>query len=84
MDPSSPAPLRVMDFSKAEHFGEGLVLLVDKPLHWTSFDVVNKLRGAIRGALGYRKMKVGPRRDTRPASEWRFGGVHRKGHKADL
>lgn len=59
MDPSSPAPLRIMDFSKAEHFGEGLVLLVDKPLHWTSFDVVNKLRGAIRGALGYRKIKVG-------------------------
>lgn len=24
--------------------GEGLVLLVDKPLEWTSFDVVNKLR----------------------------------------
>ncbi|MFM8912650.1 MAG: tRNA pseudouridine(55) synthase, partial [Flammeovirgaceae bacterium] len=23
---------------------EGRVLLVDKPLHWTSFDVVNKLR----------------------------------------
>ncbi|MDA0303808.1 MAG: tRNA pseudouridine(55) synthase TruB [Bacteroidetes bacterium] len=59
MDSSSPAPLHVMDFSQAEDFGEGLVLLVDKPLHWTSFDVVNKLRGAIRGALGYRKIKVG-------------------------
>ena len=59
MDPSSPAPLRVMDFIQAEDFGEGQVLLIDKPLHWTSFDVVNKLRGAIRGALGYRKLKVG-------------------------
>ena len=59
MDSTSPAPLRVMDFSRAEDFGEGQVLLVDKPLHWTSFDVVNKLRGAIRGALGYRKIKVG-------------------------
>ena len=48
-----------MEFNKAEDFGDGLILLVDKPLHWTSFDVVNKLRGAIRGALGYRKIKVG-------------------------
>lgn len=59
MEASSTSPIPVMEFSKAEDFGEGLILLVDKPLHWTSFDVVNKLRGAIRGALGYRKIKVG-------------------------
>ena len=29
-------------------FEEGKVLLIDKPLHWTSFDVVRKIRGAIR------------------------------------
>lgn len=36
-------------------FAAGEVLLVDKPLGWTSFDVVNKIRYAIRPA----KMKVG-------------------------
>ncbi len=59
MSETRPVGLSVMDFTKAEDFGEGMVLLVNKPLHWTSFDVVNKLRGAIRGALGYRKIKVG-------------------------
>lgn len=32
---------------KAE-FEEGKVLLLDKPVHWTSFDVVKKIRSAIR------------------------------------
>ena len=32
---------------KAE-FEEGKVLLLDKPMHWTSFDVVKKIRSAIR------------------------------------
>ena len=36
-----------------------LTLLLDKPLHWTSFDVVNKLRYAARAALGRKKIKVG-------------------------
>ncbi|MHA4807648.1 tRNA pseudouridine(55) synthase TruB [Flavitalea flava] len=29
-------------------FSEGQVLLLDKPLHWTSFDVVRKIRGMVR------------------------------------
>lgn len=29
-------------------FEEGSVILIDKPLHWTSFDVVRKIRGAIQ------------------------------------
>lgn len=37
----------------------GLTLLVDKPLTWTSFDVVNKLRYAAKKALGVKKVKVG-------------------------
>lgn len=37
---------------------EGEVLLVDKPLHWTSFDVVNKLRYSISRKAG-KRMKVG-------------------------
>lgn len=36
----------------------GGLLLVDKPLTWTSFDVVKKLRGAIRSAAAS-KIKVG-------------------------
>jgi tRNA pseudouridine55 synthase len=33
--------------------------LVDKPLEWTSFDVVNKVRGHLRHALKVKKIKVG-------------------------
>lgn len=36
-----------------------LTLLIDKPLDWTSFDVVNKLRWVGRKALGRKKLKVG-------------------------
>ncbi|MEZ4936118.1 MAG: tRNA pseudouridine(55) synthase TruB [Crocinitomicaceae bacterium] len=32
-------------------FEHGEILLVDKPLHWTSFDVVNKLRWIIKSKL---------------------------------
>ena len=41
------------------YFKEGAVLLIDKPLHWTSFQVVNKLRWAIRKAYNIKKIKVG-------------------------
>ncbi|WP_027127397.1 tRNA pseudouridine(55) synthase TruB [Gelidibacter mesophilus] len=37
----------------------GQVLLIDKPLHWTSFQVVNKLRWEIRRAFNIKKIKVG-------------------------
>lgn len=37
----------------------GLTLLIDKPLTWTSFDVVNKLRYTAKRALGVKKVKVG-------------------------
>lgn len=40
-------------------FLDGSLLLVDKPKGWTSFDVVNKLRWAIRKHLGIKKIKVG-------------------------
>ncbi len=42
-----------------DDFLSGQVLLIDKPLHWTSFQVVNKLRWAIRKAFGIKKIKVG-------------------------
>jgi len=41
------------------HLLEGALLLVDKPLRWTSFDIVNKIRHAIRHKLGVKKFKVG-------------------------
>ncbi|MEO5790410.1 tRNA pseudouridine(55) synthase TruB [Gelidibacter sp.] len=44
---------------KAEDFQEGKVLLIDKPLHWTSFQAVNKLRWEIRRAHKIKKIKVG-------------------------
>ena len=43
----------------AEDFKNGQVLLIDKPLNWTSFQAVNKLRWAIRQAYSIKKIKVG-------------------------
>lgn len=40
-------------------FLEGAVFLIDKPLGWTSFDVVNKVRFKLRHSLGIKKIKVG-------------------------
>jgi tRNA pseudouridine55 synthase len=40
-------------------FQAGETLLVDKPLNWTSFDVVNKLRWNLKQKLGIKKFKVG-------------------------
>ena len=45
--------------NKVESFQEGKVLLIDKPLNWTSFQVVNKLRWEIRRAYKIKKIKVG-------------------------
>ncbi|PHS54060.1 MAG: tRNA pseudouridine(55) synthase TruB [Lutibacter sp.] len=44
---------------KEEDFKNGQVLLIDKPLEWTSFQVVNKLRWHIRQRFGIKKIKVG-------------------------
>jgi tRNA pseudouridine55 synthase len=43
----------------AEDFLSGQVLLIDKPLNWTSFQAVNKLRWEIRQAFNIKKIKVG-------------------------
>jgi len=43
----------------AEDYLSGQVLLIDKPLQWTSFQVVNKLRWEIRHAFNIKKIKVG-------------------------
>ena len=38
----------VISAEKKALFEAGKVILIDKPLHWTSFDVVRKIRGSIR------------------------------------
>lgn len=38
---------------------EGGCFLIDKPLDWTSFDVVNKLRFSLKRLLNDKKLKVG-------------------------
>jgi tRNA pseudouridine55 synthase len=41
------------------NFIEGETILVDKPLGWTSFDVVNKIRWNLKQALNVKNIKVG-------------------------
>jgi len=45
--------------TNAEGFLNGALLLIDKPLNWTSFDVVNKVRGTLKARLNVKKIKVG-------------------------
>lgn len=40
-------------------FISGQTLYIDKPLHWTSFDVVKRVRGILLRRLGKKKFKVG-------------------------
>jgi tRNA pseudouridine55 synthase len=42
-----------------EEYQNGQVLLIDKPLTWSSFQVVNKLRWEIRQRFNIKKIKVG-------------------------
>ena len=41
------------------NFEEGEVIAFDKPLHWTSFDLVAKVRYNLCNKLGRKKLKVG-------------------------
>ncbi len=41
------------------NFRKGEILLVDKPLGWTSFDVVNKLRYPLKKKYNIKRFKVG-------------------------
>lgn len=47
-----------MAFSK-EDFINGQILLIDKPLKWTSFQAVNKIRWLIQKSFQLKKIKVG-------------------------
>jgi tRNA pseudouridine55 synthase len=48
-----------MSSEKVSIFEEGQILLFDKPLYWTSFDLVNKIRNILRSSFGLKKIKVG-------------------------
>ncbi len=48
-----------MDPLRKNIFEEGKILLFDKPVYWTSFDLVNKVRIMIRSGFGIKKIKVG-------------------------
>jgi tRNA pseudouridine55 synthase len=43
----------------AEDFQAGQILLIDKPLHWTSFQAVNKMKWVLKSKLGLKKIKIG-------------------------
>jgi tRNA pseudouridine55 synthase len=43
----------------AEDFQNGQILLIDKPLHWTSFQAVNKMKWVLKSKLGLKKIKIG-------------------------
>ncbi|MCF8715478.1 tRNA pseudouridine(55) synthase TruB [Joostella atrarenae] len=42
-----------------ENIKSGQVLLIDKPLTWSSFQAVNKIKWAIKKKFGFKKIKVG-------------------------
>ncbi len=47
------------NFNTETDFVSGALLLIDKPLEWTSFDVVKKVRNLIKKKLQIKKIKVG-------------------------
>ena len=49
----------ITGFDKHTDFLSGAVLLIDKPLEWSSFDVVKKVRNVLCKKLGIKKIKVG-------------------------
>ena len=47
-----------MEFT-LQSISNGELLLIDKPLEWTSFQVVNKIRWGLRSKFNLKKLKVG-------------------------
>lgn len=59
-DASAAAHPRLQEIpSTEEELQAGWIFAVDKPLEWTSFDVVNKLKYALRRAYGLKSVKIG-------------------------
>ena len=43
----------------ADDYQNGQILLIDKGLHWTSFQAVNKMKWLLKSKLGLKKIKIG-------------------------
>ena len=52
-----------------EELEEGSVLLINKPKNWSSFDVVKKIRSAIKAKYGIKKIKIGHAGTLDPLAE---------------
>ncbi len=63
-----------MDFISGEIIG------IDKPLGWTSFDAVKRLRGSAAEAIECQEVQGGPCRYPGSACHRSAGGVHRARH----
>lgn len=49
-----------MEILTVENYTEGQIILIDKPLHWTSFQAVNKMKYALINKVGLpKKFKIG-------------------------
>lgn len=51
--------ISMMDTRTKEDFLDGQLLLIDKPMGWSSFQAVNKLKWAIRKKFNLKKIKIG-------------------------
>jgi tRNA pseudouridine55 synthase len=49
----------INSFTSLEELLQGCVCVIDKPLDWTSFDVVGKMKGRIRRQTNGAKVKIG-------------------------
>lgn len=49
----------MVDLKKTYDFSKGEVLLFDKDLNWTSFDLVQRVRNSLCRKMGIKKLKVG-------------------------
>ncbi len=49
----------MQEFTQQTNFQEGVKVYIDKPLQWSSFDVVHKMRNLIRNHFSLKWIKVG-------------------------
>jgi tRNA pseudouridine55 synthase len=49
----------MIQFEEENDFQKGALILINKPLNWTSFDLVNKIKFKIKHKFRYKKIKVG-------------------------
>ncbi len=61
-----------------EEFKAGQILLFDKPLEWTSFQLVNKVRWLIKRNFKIKKIKVGHAGTLDPLASGLLDHLYRK------